>query len=158
MAAYLAEVVGFLLLLAFVWRYVAPPLRRAMDRREASISNAIASAAAARADAEAERARREELLEAARAEAEAIRAQAQASAEHIRAEGTRAGLEERDRVVAAAAAQIALERARARDEVARAIGDLVVELAAEVVAAELDAERQRRLVEEAILAAEGAAA
>ena len=56
-ASYLAEVIGFLLLLAFIYRYVRPPLRRLMDKQAESIRSSIASADAA-AESGAKRARR----------------------------------------------------------------------------------------------------
>ncbi len=41
MAAYLAEVIGFLLLLAFIYHYVRPPLKKLMNAQAESIRSSL---------------------------------------------------------------------------------------------------------------------
>lgn len=157
MAGYIAEVVGFLLLLAFIGRYVAPPLRRLMDRQAATISATLSSADEAVEAASAELAAARQELARAHEQATAIVERAHETSAQLRLEGERHGREEFERIIANAAAEADLERQRARQEIAAEIGSLVVATAEKVVAAELDAPVQRAFIAETIDAAEAIA-
>jgi F-type H+-transporting ATPase subunit b len=151
---FVLELVGFLLVLWFIARYVLPPLRRAMATREAQIRNAIDAADESRREAAALVQQRREALEAARAEARQIIDQANEVAEQLRQDGRQRGQDEYERLVQAARSEIELERQRARDEVMSDVGSLVLMAAERVIGAGLDAGRHRALVDEAIAAAE----
>jgi F-type H+-transporting ATPase subunit b len=153
-ATFFYELVAFLLVLAFVAKVVLPPLRKVMNEREAHIRNSIQGAEDATREADELAKRRRELLEAARQEAREIVDQANEIAEQLREEGRQRGIDERERLVASAQADIDLERERARSEVMNELGSLVLEAAERVIGAGLDDERHRALVEEAISAAQ----
>ncbi|MGH9302866.1 MAG: F0F1 ATP synthase subunit B [Acidimicrobiales bacterium] len=155
---FVLELIAFALVLWFVAAKVVPPLRKAMNAREAQIRNSIDSAAEARRDAERLVAERRQLLEQAREEARAIVEGANQMAEQLRGEGRQRGEEEHDRLVKAARAEIELERQQARDDVMTDVGRLVLEAAERVIGAGLDDERHRALVDEAISAAEAGSA
>lgn len=150
---FVLEIVGFLLVLWFVARFVLPPLRKAMAAREAHIRNAIESAEQARREGAELAEQRRGALEAARQEARQIVDQANDAADQLREDGRRRGQEEYERLVRAARAEIDLERQRARDEVMSDLGALVLRAAEQVIGSGLDAERHRALVDEAIAAA-----
>ncbi len=156
--AYLAEIIGFLLVIAVIVWKIAPPLRRLMNQRQQSIESSIRGAAEVRETAQQELQRRLQLLDEARREAQLIAERAGETAEQIRQDGSRRGEEERRRVADAAEAEIALRRARAVEEIAAMAGEIVVDAAERLVRGEVDAPRQRSLVEETIAAAESTGA
>ncbi len=154
MASYLAEVIGFVLLLAFIYRYVRPPLRRMMTKQAESIESSIASADAALESGRLGLATAHAALEAAHGEVTTIVELAHQTSAQLRLEGESRGREEYDRMVASAAVESEFERQRAREEVTRQVGSIVMAATELVVAAELDAARQRMLIGETIDAAE----
>jgi len=155
--SYILELVGLALVVVFVVRKVAPPLRAAMARQEDAIRTQLAAGDEARASAQLLVARRREELERARAEAETIVAQARTSAEQLVEDGRRRAEEERERLVARAAVEVELARAQARDEVTARVAGLVVAAAEAIVEAELDDETHHHLIAQAIAAAEAEA-
>jgi F-type H+-transporting ATPase subunit b len=150
---FIAELVAFLLVLAFFAKVILPFLREKMNEREAHIRNSIEAAEEARRQAAETADRRREALEAARSEARQIVDQANEMADQLREEGRQRGQEEYERLLAAARTEIELERQRARDEVMGELGDLVLRAAERVIGAGLDDHRHRALVDEAIAAA-----
>ncbi|MGA3354717.1 MAG: F0F1 ATP synthase subunit B [Acidimicrobiales bacterium] len=157
MASYLAEVFGFLLLLAFTYRYAWPLLKRLMDSQAESIRSTLASSDAARDNGQRMLSEARDALEAARSEAEVIVERAHETSAQLRLEGERRGQEEHDRLVASAAAEAQFERQRAREEITREIGAIVMAATERVVAAEVDASLQRAFISETIDAAEAMA-
>ncbi len=157
MASYLAEVFGFLLLGLFIYRYVWPPLKKLMDRQAESIRSTLSSADASLESARLMLADARAALEGAHSEAEAIIERAHETSAQILLEGERHGREEHDRLVASAATEATYERQRARDEVKRQVGAVVMAATEHVVAAEIDASLQRELIAETIDAAEAMA-
>lgn len=152
--SYVLELVGLALVVVFVVRKVVPPLRRAMNAQSESIRTQLASGDEMRAAAERVVAERKAALDAARAEAARIVEQARSSAEQIVEDGRRRGDEEHQRLVARAATEIELTRARVREDVSSQFALLVIEAAEAVVEAELNVEIHHHLIAEAIAAAE----
>jgi ATP synthase F0 subunit b len=154
-SSFYEEIAGLVLFLAFaIYKFPGPLLKRAMDSRQQAIGAQLAAGEQARAQAAVLLDARRAALETARIEAARLVENAGASAERLTAEGERRAAEEYDRLVAKAAADIELERGRLRDEVVTELGDLVVAGARQVVEAELNGERQHRLIGETITAAE----
>jgi F-type H+-transporting ATPase subunit b len=153
---FVLELIGFLLVLWIISKYALPPLRKAMADRAEYIRSSIQGAEDAKRDAEQLAGRRRELLEAARAEARDIVDQANEIAEQLKEEGRQRGQEEHDRLVTRAQLEIDLERERARADLMADLGSLVLEAAERVIGAGLDGKRHRALVDEAIVAAQGA--
>jgi len=157
MAAYLAEVIGFLLLLAFIYHYVRPPLKKLMNAQAESIRSSLVNADAAADTGQRMVAEARAALEAAHAEVISIIDRAHETSAQLRLEGERRGREEYDRLVASAAAEEDFERQRAREDVTREIGAIVMAATERVVAAEVDASLQRVFISETIDAAEAMA-
>jgi F-type H+-transporting ATPase subunit b len=157
MASYLAEVFGFLLLGLFIYRYVQPPLKKLMDRQAESIHLSLSSAGAGLESATRTLADARAAVEAAQSEARAILERAHETSAQLLLEGERNGRAEYDRLVASAAAEAEFERQRAREEVMRQVGAIVMAATELVVAAEIDASLQRVFIGETIDAAEAMA-
>ena len=96
-------------------------------------------------------------VEAAQSEARAILERAHETSAQLLLEGERNGRVEYDRLVASAAAEAEFERQRAREEVTRQVGAIVMAATELVVAAEIDASLQRVFIGETIDAAEAMA-
>lgn len=127
-----------------------PKIQEALDRRAKTIADSIEAA---------ERQRREsdELLEEyrgrlaeAREQADDIMARARKGAETAEAEGTSAGKEKREELVAAAKRDIEAETRRSLEQIRREVADLTVMATEKVTRKTLNEEDQRRLVEEAL--------
>ena len=157
MASYLAEVVGFLLVIAFIYRKVWPALERLMESRAESIRSSLVSSDAALESGKAMLEEARMALEAAHSEVSGIIELAHETSAQLRLEGERRGREEYERLVAAAAAETAFERQRARAEVTREIGAMVMAATERVVAAEIDTSLQRTFISETIDVAEAMA-
>lgn len=157
MASYLAEVLGFLLLVLFIYRYVKPPLKRLMDRQAESIRLSLSSADAGLESSRQMLADARAALEAAHSEATAILERAHETSAQLLLEGERNGRGEYDRLVASAVAEVDFERQRAREEVTRQVGTIVMAATELVVAAEIDTSLQRVFIGETIDAAEAMA-
>lgn len=151
-ATFIVEFVIFLLILGLVAKYVLPPLRSAMERRQEQIRTSLEAADAARAEADETRSQREGILDEARAQAREIVTQANRTAERLRADGEERGRQEYERMLASATTEIDLARQRAIDEVSSQVAALVLAAARQVVGREIDAEAHRDLIEEAVTA------
>jgi ATP synthase F0 subunit b len=158
-AAYLAEVFGFLLLGVFVYRfrYAWPWLSQQMDKQADSIRLSLSSADAALESGQRTLTEARAALEAAHSDATAMIERAHESAAQLLLEGDQRGQEQYDRLVASAAAEADFECRRAQQEVTRQVGTIVMAATETVVAAEIDASLQRAFIGETIDAAEAMA-
>jgi F-type H+-transporting ATPase subunit b len=127
-----------------------PRIQEALDKRAKTIRESIEAA---------ERQRREsdELLEEyrrrlteAREQADDIMARARKSAETAESEGTTAGKERREELVAAARRDIEAETRRSLEQIRREVADLTVLATEKITRKTLSEEDQRRLVDEAL--------
>lgn len=155
--SYILEWVGLVLVALFFWRYLRPPLTKAMGAQAERIRASLEAGKDARAEADRIVERERAALEVANAEAEALAEQSRHGAERLLEEGRRRADDEYARVVARAATEIALERSRIEGEIGVELSELVLRYASSVVEAELDAESQHRLFGEVIEAAEAEA-
>ncbi len=152
--SYLLEWVAIALFVAFIWRYIVPPLRRAMNRQTDTIRDQLSTGERLREESEQLLEGRRAMLERAQAEAESIVAQAERNAVALLEQGRQRADLEYAHALARASSAIELARAQIRDEVLEEIGSVVVAAAARIVAAELDEPVHHRLIAEAIAAAE----
>jgi F-type H+-transporting ATPase subunit b len=156
---FLAEIIAFLLILAFMWRFVVPPLQKSLTARQEAIRKSFEDADAAKqrlADAEAE-------YRAAIAEARAEQAKAREDAAKTRREIIDAAKDEArieaEAVTARAEARLEVERRQVFAELRLEIGRLAVDLAERIVGESLtDDERQKRVVDNFIAGLEKAPA
>src|SRR3984957_20008711 len=149
---FIAELIAFLIILGIIAKWVLPPLNKAMAARQEDIRASLAAAEAAKEEADQTRAQRQGILEEARQQAREIVSQANRTADQSRADGQARGQQEYDRLVASADAEINLARQRALDELTSRIGTLVLSVARQVIEREIDAQRHRGLIDEAVSA------
>lgn len=156
-ASYGLEWAGLVLVGLVFWRYLRPPLSRAMNAQADRIRAALEAGKEAALEAEKVVERERAALADAHREAAALAEQSEHAAERLLEDGRRRAEEEYSRVVARAETEIALERSRMEEEIEKELSDLVVRYAGRIVEAELDEPAQHRLFAEVIDAAEAEA-
>ena len=149
---FFVELGVFLVLVFLFYKYVIPPVVKAMGDRQESIRTSLEAADRARKEAEAADDERQHVLDEARGQARDIVASASRLPEKVKADGTTAAQAEYDRIVAAAAADVQVARQRAVDEAASRLGEIVIEVVTKIVGREIDAGAHRELINEAIAA------
>ncbi len=149
---FFVELAVVLILVFLFYKYLLPPLNKAMADRQEQIRSSLESADRARKEAEAADDERHQVLDEARGHAREIVAMAQQTAEQLRDESATRAQAEYDRIVAAAAADVAVARQRAVDEAASRLGEVVIEVVAKIVGREIDASTHRELIDQAISA------
>jgi F-type H+-transporting ATPase subunit b len=151
-ATFIAEFVTFLLILAFIARYVAPPIQKAMRERQEMIRRQVEDSEEAKAKlAEAEKSLQNALNEA-RTEAAQIRENARAEAQRTVEELRTQAQEEQARIVARGEEQLASQRSAIVRELRGEIGTLAVELAEKIVSQRLTDDAQVSATVDAFLA------
>jgi F-type H+-transporting ATPase subunit b len=127
-----------------------PKIQEALDRRAKTIADSIDAAERQRRESDELLAEYRSRLADAREQADEIMARARKAAETVEAEATAAGKEKREELVGAAKRDIEAETRRALQQIRQEVADLTVLATEKVTRKSLDAEDQRRLVEEAL--------
>jgi F-type H+-transporting ATPase subunit b len=146
------ELAVSLVLIFLIYKYVLPPLNKAMEERQEKIRTSLEAADAARADAQAADDERRNVLEQARQQAREIVATANRTAEQVRTDAQARGQTEYERIVGNADVEIALARQRAVEEAAARMGEVVMEVVERVIGREVNADVHRDLIGEAVTA------
>jgi F-type H+-transporting ATPase subunit b len=149
---FIVEVVAFLIVLYVIGRKILPFVNKAITERQDLIRDSLEAAEKARTEADETRGQRQQILDEARQQAREIVTQANKTADQVKSDGQERGQQEYERLVSSADAEIALERQRALDEITTRIGALVLSVARQVVEREIDAQRHRALIDEAVSA------
>ncbi len=144
--------IAFLLVLAFIGKYVFPWVNNALTERQEQIRGELEAADRAKADAEEADAERRAVLEAARAQAREIVSQAQTTADQIVASAQAEGQAVHDRLVQAADAELTVARQAAVEEVSARVGEIVLAAAERVIGREIRIADHQDLIDEAIAA------
>jgi len=141
---FIVELVIFLIILAVFWRYMVPPVQKAMAGRQEMIRRQIEENRKAHELLEQADAKYREVLAEARTEAAKIRDEARAEAGKIKAELR----EQADREVAQirqrGEEQLATQREQVLRQLRSEIGDLAVTLAGRIVGESMADEARRR--------------
>jgi F-type H+-transporting ATPase subunit b len=146
------ELAVSIVLILLIYKYVIPPINKAMEERQEKIRASLEAADQARADAEAADDERRTVLEEARHQARDIVAQANRTAEQVRTDAQSRGQSEYERIVANAESEIELARQRAVEESAARMGEIVMDVVERVIGREVALEAHRDLVDEAVTA------
>jgi F-type H+-transporting ATPase subunit b len=146
------ELIVSLVLLFLIYKYVLPPINKALEERQEKIRESLEAADKARADAEAADDERRNVLEEARHQAREIVATANRTADQVRTDATARGQAEYERIVGNAEVEISLARQRAVEEAAARMGEIVMEVVERVIGREVNAEAHRDLIDEAVAA------
>jgi F-type H+-transporting ATPase subunit b len=147
-ATFFAELIAFLIILAILWRYVLPPVTKALDERQAIIRTQMEEAEETKVKLAATEADYKKKLQEASTIAAQIRDEARADATAIRDDILAKAREESDRIIAAGRHQLEAERAATVRQLRTEVGTLAVDLASRIVGESLEDEaRQRGMVD-----------
>jgi F-type H+-transporting ATPase subunit b len=145
---FIAELLAFLIILAVLWRYVVPPVTKAMNDRQTLIKSQLEEGQRASERLKEAEADYRKALEEARATAATIRDQARADAAGIREDILARAAQERDRIIESGRDQLTTERQALVRELRAELGNLAVELAGRILGESLvDEARQRGTVD-----------
>ncbi|MGH3794910.1 MAG: F0F1 ATP synthase subunit B [Pseudonocardiaceae bacterium] len=142
-ATFFVELLIFLLVLAVLWRYVVPPVKRAMTERQEMIRKQIVESEQARNRLQQAEARYKEALTEARVEAAKIREAARADAQAIKDEMRQQADQEVARIQQRGEEQLATQREQVVRELRAEVGRLAVELASRIVGESLTDDARR---------------
>ena len=147
-ATFLVELIAFAIIVFVMWRYIIPPINRAMTNRQEAIRKEFADLDQARADANAAEAEFKAQIADARHEAARIREEAREQGAQIVSEMRQQGESEKARIIDGAHTQIAAERQQAVASLRAEVGTLATTLAGRIVGESLeDDERSGRVVD-----------
>lgn len=138
--------VVLLILKSAVWK----PLLALLDEREQRIKSALEGAERARAEAEALLAEHQQRLEQAEAEAREILRQSREAAEKVGQEIVASARREAQQAVVQAQRRIESEKRAALVELRREVAELAVQAAGAIIGANLDDDKNRKLVDDLI--------
>ncbi len=142
------ELISFAIIMYVMYRWVIPPINRAMTERQQKIKAQFDEAAQLKAEAEATEKEHQSQLAEARAEASRIREEAREQGAQIIAQHREQAQVEAERITSNAQAQIEVERAQALSQLKGEVGSIATTLAGRIVGESLDDdERQKRSVE-----------
>ena len=127
-----------------------PRIQDALEKRQRLIEDSIDSANATKAEAEGVLAEYRERLKEARSQADDIVTRARRTGEQAEKDAAAAGQAKREELLEQARKDIAAEEQRATSELRAQVADLTVLATEKVTRKSLDADDQRRLVEEAL--------
>lgn len=142
-ATFFAEVVAFLIILAILWRYVLPIMRKAMDDRQNQIRTQLEDARDAKQRAESAEEDYKKSIAGARAEAAQIRESARAEAQQILEDVRDKAQTETDRITRRGTEQLEAQRRQVITDLRSDIGRMSVDLAAQLVGESLADDARR---------------
>ncbi len=140
----------FLVTMWVLSKVAFPKIQEALDKRAKTIADSIEAAERQRQESDKLVEEYRVRLAEAREQADEIMARARKAAETAEAEATSAGRERRDELVSAAKRDIEAETRRSLEQIRKEVADLTVLATEKVTRKALDADDQRRLVEEAL--------
>lgn len=143
-------IITFTLVLVILKKVVWKPLLSALDEREQSIADALASAEKARQEARAALDEHQKKLDEAETEARLIVRQSREAAEKVHQEIVDKARVEAQQTAEQARRSIEAEKLAALAELRREVADLAVMAAGSLIDANLDNEKNRQLVDDLI--------
>jgi F-type H+-transporting ATPase subunit b len=140
----------FLIVMFVLGKYAFPPIRRALEKRANAIAENIEASERQRQEADQLLAEYRQRLKEAREQADDIIARARKASEAAVAEASSEGKAKREELVAAARKDIETETRRSLEQIRKEVADLTVLATEKITRKALDADDQKRLVEEAL--------
>ena len=147
---FFVELLIVFVLLFITSKFILPPLTKAMDDRDADVRDSIAAAEAARADAAEADDERRAVIEAGRVEARGILTAAQKASDEELGAAQQRGQQEYERIVAGAAAEVAVARTQAIEEATPQLGTIVMGVVERVVGRQVDMTKHQDLIDAAV--------
>src|SRR5450756_1992451 len=146
----IVELITFVIMLAFLARYVYPEIVKLAEARQRAIAEQLKEAEQARAEAEQRLKEAEAKLEDARKTAQSVIDAATKSGEQLRQDLKQKAEEESKRTIEAARKEIEAERERAVQSVRSEVATLVVAATEKVIGETLDDAKHLQLIDRAI--------
>ena len=143
-------IVTFLILVFILGKFGWKPIISALENREESINDALSRAEEARLEAQKIVDEHKTLVEKGEAEARNIVQAAREASEKIRKEADAAAHDESNRILDQARRDILNAKEAALREIRDVVAELAVKAAGNIVKAELDPERHRKMVDDLI--------
>lgn len=144
------EFVTFFILLFLLFRYVFPPIREQISKRQAQIEQAIDEAEKTRAEARELLDEYRRQIEEARGEGRRILEESRRQAEAQRERTKKEAREEGERIIERARSEIDRERDAALREVRREVAGMVIEASERVIGREVGRDEHERLISQAL--------
>lgn len=151
-ATFIAELVAFVLILLILWRYVVPPIQKAMRERQDMIRQQVDDSEKAKEKLAEAQSEYQRALNEARVEAAQIREGARAEAQQVVEELRTQAQDEQARIVARGEEQLQQQRTQVVRELRGEIGSLAVELSEKIVGQRLSDDAQVRATVDSFLA------
>ncbi len=147
-ATFFFELLAFFIVLTVLWRFVVPPVNRAMTSRQDTIRKQLDEGRESKARLEAAEAEFQQALHDTKADAARIRDEARVEGQAIVEEHRQRAQEEADRIAVREHSRLEAERQQIVTQMRSEIGEIAVTLAGKIVGESLDDEaRQRRMIE-----------
>jgi len=143
-ATFFAELVAFAIVLGILWRYVLPPVTKALNERAEIVRTQMEEADATKVKLAATEADYKTRMQEASTMAAQIRDEARADAAAARDEILAKAREESDRIIAAGRNQLEAERSAIVRQLRSEVGTLAVDLASRIVGESLEDEARQR--------------
>ena len=147
-ATFLGQGLAFAILIWFTWKFIWPPLMRAVEDRQQKIAEGLAAADNAQKNLAQAEERVAEELKAARAKANEIIEQAHQRANQIVDAAKAEAITEGQRQKAIVEAEIAASANRAREDLRQQVSSLAVAGAEKLLRREIDATAHKALLDE----------
>lgn len=154
--AMLWTLAAFFVGLTVMWKFVYGPITTALEARDKKVEDSITAAETARRDAEAQMSQAKAELQKAQENAKRMVEEAMARAEKQAAEAVRAADERAKAELQKARDTIAAEKRQALQEIKALAVDLTIAATSRLLQQEVDAQKNRPLVQQFVAAAEGA--
>lgn len=147
-ATLIGQMLGFLILVIFTWKFIWPPLLGAIEERQHKIAEGLAAADRGQKSLEDARGEADGIVREARDKAHQVLDQANKRSGELIDDAKQTAITEGERLLAAARAEAAAEAARARDVLRREVAALAVAGAGQVLGREVDAAAHAQLLEQ----------
>ena len=151
-ATFIAEFIAFLLILAFIARYILPFVQKAMRERQEIIRKQMEDSEQAKVKLAAAEEQYQRALAEARTEAAQIREGARAEAQRVVEELRAHAHEESSRIIARGEEQLQSQRSQVVRELRGEVGSLAVELSEKIIGQRLADDAQVRATVDSFLA------
>ncbi|MEI6457603.1 MAG: F0F1 ATP synthase subunit B [Pseudomonadota bacterium] len=147
-ATLIGQALAFLILIAFTWKFVWPPLLGAIEARQKKIADGLAAADRGQQDLDNAKSEALAIVREAHGKATQIVDQAARRAGEMVDDARGTAATEGERIVTAARNEVVTETARVRGELRAEVAKLAVAGAAQVLKREVDAKAHAALLDE----------
>lgn len=157
-ATLIGQAIVFLILIWFSWKFIWPPLMKAVEDRQKRIADGLAAAERGQKELQQSHGEAAVIVDEARDKALKIVDQANRRSNEIIEEARTTAISEGQRLVGDARQEVALEQSRARDALRKDVATLAVAGASRLLEREIDPKAHADLIEKLAREIEGAKA